>query len=380
MSSPSPVTSTTEKKTSPTPSSIQSPTPQRPTVRPQQQVTLEKYNNVRNTLKALLEKIKTLESSKNTTPEKKEEIDKQLGEIRSQMQKYHTAALHMRNILIDQGRLSANSTPVNGSTSTSTPNIDKSNLIKAEEIKPNTKPQTVLVTTSKAKQKSQSTSNIPLSSASKSTATATTTTTTPATPTGTTTPTSTTTKSASTSKSNRPGLAQTPTSASTTATTPAAATTATTATTTTTTTTTTTATTSNKQQLQQPAVDPKVTPSNIPDNDGRVLTKRKLTEMINNISVDQGDVKIPIDNDVEDLFLDLADDFVRNIVEFSGRLAKHRKLDRIDIRDVQLNLERNWGLRIPGYATDEIKAARKWQANPEYTEKLNAISKSNKKE
>ena len=64
VSSPSPVTSTTEKKTSPTPSSIQSPTPQRPTVRPQQQVTLEKYNNVRNTLKALLEKIKTLESSK----------------------------------------------------------------------------------------------------------------------------------------------------------------------------------------------------------------------------------------------------------------------------------------------------------------------------
>lgn len=77
--------------------------------------------------------------------------------------------------------------------------------------------------------------------------------------------------------------------------------------------------------------------------------------------------------------MDLADDFVRNIVEFSGRLAKHRKLDRIDIRDVQLNLERNWGLRIPGYATDEIKAARKWQANPEYTEKLNAISKSNKR-
>lgn len=228
---------------------------------------------------------------------KKEEIDKQLGEIRSQMQKYHTAALHMRNILIDQGRLSANSTPVNGSTSTSTPNIDKSNLIKAEEIKPNTKPQTVLVTTSKAKQKSQSTSNIPLSSASKSTATATTTTTTPATPTGTTTPTSTTTKSASTSKSNRPGLAQTPTSASTTATTSAAAaTTATTATATSTSTTTatTTSTTSNKQQLQQPAVDPKVTPSNIPDNDGRVLTKRKLTEMINNISVDQGDVKIQL--------------------------------------------------------------------------------------
>ena len=33
--------------------------------------------------------------------------------------------------------------------------------------------------------------------------------------------------------------------------------------------------------------------------------------MINNISIDQGDAKIPIDNDVEDIFLDLADEFVR---------------------------------------------------------------------
>ena len=74
-----------------------------------------------------------------------------------------------------------------------------------------------------------------------------------------------------------------------------------------------------------------------------MLTKRKLVEMINNISIDQGDAKIPIDNDVEDIFLDLADEFVRNVVQFSGRLAKHRKLDRIDVRDVQLNLERNWG-------------------------------------
>ena len=100
--------------------------------------------------------------------------------------------------------------------------------------------------------------------------------------------------------------------------------------------------------------------------------------MINNISIDQGDAKIPIDNDVEDIFLDLADEFVRNVVQFSGRLAKHRKLDRIDVRDVQLNLERNWGLRIPGYSTDEIRAARKWQPEGEYAENVKKISKLNK--
>ncbi|RCK64518.1 hypothetical protein Cantr_00370 [Candida viswanathii] len=366
VSSPPVAATTTDQQSSESPAPIEAPTPQRPTSRPQQQVTLEKYNNVRSTLKVLFEKIKTLETTKNaagTTDETKQEIDKQLAESRSQLQKYHTAALHMRNLLIEQGRLSANSTPVNSTpnTAASTPTIEKSSLIKAEELKPTTKPQAVAApSTSKSKQKSQSTTNIPLSK-----------TTTAGSTTGS--AAAALTRAASTTKLSRPGLALTPTSA----TTPTAASTLSAA---------------NKlllqllQQQQQPlqpqqqTVDPNVTPSNIPDNDGRVLTKRKLTELINNISVDQGDVKIPIDNDVEDLFLDLADDFVRNIVEFSGRLAKHRKLDKIDLRDVQLNLERNWGLRVPGYSTDEIKAARKWQANPEYIEKLHEVAKSNSKD
>ncbi|RCK57851.1 hypothetical protein Cantr_06126 [Candida viswanathii] len=360
VSSPPVAATTTDQQSSESPAPIEAPTPQRPASRPQQQVTLEKYNNVRSTLKVLFEKIKTLETTKNaagTTDETKQEIDKQLAESRSQLQKYHTAALHMRNLLIEQGRLSANSTPVNSTpnTAASTPTIEKSSLIKAEELKPTTKPQAVAASTSKSKQKSQSTTNIPLSKTTTAGSTGS--------------AAAALTRAASTTKLSRPGLALTPTAA----TTPTAASSVPAA---------------NKllllqqqqQQPQQQTVDPNVTPNNIPDNDGRVLTKRKLTELINNIAVDQGDVKIPIDNDVEDLFLDLADDFVRNIVEFSGRLAKHRKLDKIDLRDVQLNLERNWGLRVPGYSTDEIKAARKWQANPEYIEKLHEVTKSNSKD
>lgn len=386
---------------------IQAPTPQHPnnastssatmlTTQPQPQpqqqtVTVEKYNHVKNTLKDMWKQVKTLEASSiNETQTKKEEIDRKITELRNQMQKYHTAALRMKSKLIEQGTIPANSTPIGSPTPVSntdpTPiaNITNTSNVtplteKAEEnSKPNVKPpSTTTTTTSKSKPK-------PLST----------------TATNSTTKTSTPSKGSGSSKSNNRSSSQntpgTSTSASatktasvstekdapltattsTSAVAPAAATVA--ATTAPTAAAAATSLSTASAITTKSTADPKVTPSNIPDNDGRVLTKRKLVEMINNISIDQGDAKIPIDNDVEDIFLDLADEFVRNVVQFSGRLAKHRKLDRIDVRDVQLNLERNWGLRIPGYSTDEIRAARKWQPEGEYAENVKKISKLNK--
>lgn len=386
---------------------IQAPTPQHPnnastssatmlTTQPQPQpqqqtVTVEKYNHVKNTLKDMWKQVKTLEASSiNETQTKKEEIDRKITELRNQMQKYHTAALRMKSKLIEQGTIPANSTPIGSPTPVSntdpTPiaNITNTSNVtplteKAEEnSKPNVKPpSTTTTTTSKSKPKPSST-----------------------TATNSTTKTSTPSKGSGSSKSNNRSSSQntpgTSTSASatktasvstekdapltattsTSAVAPAAATVA--ATTAPTAAAAATSLSTASAITTKSTADPKVTPSNIPDNDGRVLTKRKLVEMINNISIDQGDAKIPIDNDVEDIFLDLADEFVRNVVQFSGRLAKHRKLDRIDVRDVQLNLERNWGLRIPGYSTDEIRAARKWQPEGEYAENVKKISKLNK--
>ncbi|KAK6205584.1 TFIID subunit (TBP-associated factor) [Scheffersomyces amazonensis] len=114
----------------------------------------------------------------------------------------------------------------------------------------------------------------------------------------------------------------------------------------------------------------------IPDNGGRVLTKRRLTELINTIGIEEGDEKTTIDNDAEDILLDLADEFVSSVTGFACKLAKHRKVDKLDIRDFQLHLERNWGVRVPGYAYDEIKAVKRWSTNPEYKENLNQIEKA----
>lgn len=106
----------------------------------------------------------------------------------------------------------------------------------------------------------------------------------------------------------------------------------------------------------------------------RVMSKRKLRELVKTVGIDEGDGETVIDGDVESLLLDLADDFVSNVTSFACRLAKHRKSDSLDTRDIQLHLERNWNIRIPGYSADEIRSTRKTNPKQTYNQKLQAIN------
>ncbi|ODV79343.1 uncharacterized protein CANTADRAFT_26297, partial [Suhomyces tanzawaensis NRRL Y-17324] len=112
-----------------------------------------------------------------------------------------------------------------------------------------------------------------------------------------------------------------------------------------------------------------ITPTSIPDNSGRVLTKRRLAELANTIGATEGDSKTTIDNDVEDLLLDLADEFVSSVTGFACKIAKHRKVDKVDLKDFQLHLERNWNIQIPGITLDDVKPPRRWQPTSEYSER-----------
>lgn len=106
----------------------------------------------------------------------------------------------------------------------------------------------------------------------------------------------------------------------------------------------------------------------------RVMSKRKLRELVKSVGVDEGDGETTIDGDVEELLLDLADDFITNVTSFACRLAKHRKSDNLDVRDIQLHLERNWNIRVPGYAADEVRSTRKWNPSSSYNQKLQGIN------
>lgn len=105
----------------------------------------------------------------------------------------------------------------------------------------------------------------------------------------------------------------------------------------------------------------------------RVLSKRKLSELVKTVGADEGDGETTIDGDVEELLLDLADEFVTNVTSFACRLAKHRKSDSLDVKDIQLHLEKNWNIRIPGYSSDEIRNVRKWQPNNAHNQRMTSI-------
>ncbi|GMM46554.1 hypothetical protein DAPK24_031290 [Pichia kluyveri] len=105
----------------------------------------------------------------------------------------------------------------------------------------------------------------------------------------------------------------------------------------------------------------------------RVLNKRKLKELVNSVASEEGDMEINIDGDVEELLLDLADEFVTSVTSFASGLARHRHSENLDVRDVQLHLERNWNIRIPGYAADEIRMIRKFVPNSAHSSKVNGV-------
>lgn len=69
----------------------------------------------------------------------------------------------------------------------------------------------------------------------------------------------------------------------------------------------------------------------------------------------------------------LADEFVDDVVTSACRLAKLRDSSTLDIRDLQLILERNYNIRIPGYASDEVRTVRKFHPAPGWTQKMNAV-------
>uniref|UniRef100_A0A1L8DGT7 Transcription initiation factor TFIID subunit 12 n=1 Tax=Nyssomyia neivai TaxID=330878 RepID=A0A1L8DGT7_9DIPT len=107
---------------------------------------------------------------------------------------------------------------------------------------------------------------------------------------------------------------------------------------------------------------------------GQILTKPRLQELVREI-----DPTEQLDEEVEELLLQIADDFVENTVTAACLLAKHRKVSKVEVKDVQLHLERNWNMWIPGFGTDELRPYKRATVTEAHKQRLALIKKAIKK-
>ena len=105
-----------------------------------------------------------------------------------------------------------------------------------------------------------------------------------------------------------------------------------------------------------------------------VLSKKKLDDLVRQVcGAGDGSNSQGLHPEVEESVLELADEFFDNVVMSACRLAKLRGSQTLEIKDIQLVLQRQYNIRIPGYSTDEIRTVRKVQPTASYLQKMNAI-------
>ncbi|KAF5182310.1 transcription initiation factor TFIID subunit [Thalictrum thalictroides] len=107
------------------------------------------------------------------------------------------------------------------------------------------------------------------------------------------------------------------------------------------------------------------------ESSSHILTKRSIHELVSQI-----DPSEKLDPEVEDILMEIAEDFVDSITTVGCSLAKHRKSTTLEAKDILLHLERNWHMTLPGFGGDEIKGYKKQLTSDIHKERLAAVKKS----
>ncbi|KAJ3019631.1 Transcription initiation factor TFIID subunit 12 [Thoreauomyces humboldtii] len=84
-----------------------------------------------------------------------------------------------------------------------------------------------------------------------------------------------------------------------------------------------------------------------------VLTKERLRNLVSQIDSSQR-----LEADVEEMLLEVADEFLNSITEKACKLSRHRDSLRVGVSDARIPLvEQDWGIRIPGFGGGEERSA-----------------------
>ncbi|KAL7951464.1 transcription initiation factor TFIID subunit A domain-containing protein [Trichoderma barbatum] len=126
--------------------------------------------------------------------------------------------------------------------------------------------------------------------------------------------------------------------------------------------------------MNQPAV-PRVPAYNHDAEGDHVLSKKKLDELVRQVcgASAEGQDGNMLTPEVEESVLNLADSFVDNVLHAACRNSKERGSKVLEIRDIQLILERTYNIRVPGYSSDELRTVRKVQPSTGWIAKMSAV-------
>ena len=81
-------------------------------------------------------------------------------------------------------------------------------------------------------------------------------------------------------------------------------------------------------------------------------TSTKLDELAQEI-----DPRLSIHPQVEEFLMELADEFLENVGSFAAQLAKHRRSNVVEAKDIQFCLKKNWNIHIHGLSASDASSS-----------------------
>merc|ERR1719507_1110421 len=79
-----------------------------------------------------------------------------------------------------------------------------------------------------------------------------------------------------------------------------------------------------------------------------ILSSKMIQDLINSVGQ-----KEKLNSEIETLIMELANKFVKEIIEMSCALAKHRGSNEITVKDVELPLKKIWDIEVPGFISSK---------------------------
>lgn len=95
----------------------------------------------------------------------------------------------------------------------------------------------------------------------------------------------------------------------------------------------------------------------------------RLQDLVNEVDPDE-----QLDEDVEQILLDIADEFIEDVVKSACAIAKHRNSTSLEVEDVKLCLDRKYKIWVPGFG--ETKLPKK-MSNEAHRQRMALIDKQN---